>query len=549
MKQVFLFLLLPSFIFSQNQVFEHGKNKKNEYSISALVINTKEKKLKKSTVSLIDSEGIVIQEKKTDKKGHVRFDNVNPGIFVLKAYHKKFGYGLIHIRITNQNLEEKIIVPSSLGPKPIREAKPKNKSLDQSRICYKYWSPYRRKLSLRGNPQTFYGEPYYEVTYNKDKRIKTVTEFDENNKKQQTWHLRWTRSGNRSEYYIEFHTRGSISRLDHKLYSQILSEVRPGWKAFFKSRKDGRPKSLYVEDHLGIKYYSYNFTYAAQIDSVTDMEVIESSYFRSDTNFAGRHIVFMEDAKWLRMVQYFDKNNKIKNTVEYIHNQELEETTQIKLDQNGKELERKIIPFMRPDQFAYSLEWTGRKVIVHETEDVEEVEIAELIDEKDREVIQYTSWELLSPSSYRDSIIASFPPRPFFRITVWERDKIKFGNTDVGLELSWVDHYSNKPTTNLRTIGIYAVARSDISKLISFLPDIYTLQYKYGLGLYSLGYGFTTGFAFSPFIDLRNLDSAPVPLKISLVGNIVIAKGVLQDIDYVTWATLGINLTLNKNAE
>ena len=93
------------------------------------------------------------------------------------------------------------------------------------------------------------------------------------------------------------------------------------------------------------------------------------------------------------------------------------------------------------------------------------------------------------------------------------------------------------------------MARSDISKLISFLPDIYTLQYKYGLGLYSLGYGFTTGFAFSPFIDLRNLDSSPVPLKISLVGNIVIAKGVLQDVDYVTWATLGINLTLNKNAE
>ena len=103
-----------------------------------------------------------------------------------------------------------------------------------------------------------------------------------------------------------------FSRIDQKLYSQTLSEVRPGWKAFFKSRKDGRPKSLYVEDHLGIKYYSYNFTYASQIDSLTDIEIIESSYFRSDTNFAGRHIVFMEDAKWLRMIQYFDKQNRIK---------------------------------------------------------------------------------------------------------------------------------------------------------------------------------------------------------------------------------------------
>ncbi len=534
---------------SQSQVFEHGQNKENQFSISILVINTKEKNLKKSKVSLIDSDGIIVQEKKTDKKGWARFDNINPGIFVVKAYHKKFGYGLIHIKIVDQNLEEKIIIPSSLGPKPVTEAKPKTKSLDQSRICYKYWNPYRRKLSIRGNPQTFYGEPYFEVTYNKDKRIKTVTEFDENNKKQQTWHLKWTRSGSRSAYYVEFHSRGSISRLDQKLYSQILSEVRPGWRAYFKSRKDGRPRSLYVEDHIGIKYYSYNFTYATQIDSVTDMEIIECSYFRSDTNFAGRHIVFMEDAKWLRMIQYFDKNNKIKNTIEYIHNRESEETIRIKLDNKGKELERKIIPFMKPDQFAYNLEWTGREVIVHQTKDVEDIEIDTPINEKDKKVIQYTSWEILSPSSYRDSVIAGFPPRPFFKVTVWEKNKIKFGNTDIGLELSWVDHFSDKPTKNLRTIGVYTVARSDISRLISFLPDIYTLQYKYGLGLYSLGYGFTTGFAFSPFIDLRNLDSAPVSLKISLVGNVVIAKGVLQDVDYVTWATLGINLTLNKNAE
>ena len=534
---------------SQSQVFEHGQNKENQFSISILVINTKEKNLKKSKVSLIDSDGIIVQEKKTDKKGWARFDNINPGIFVVKAYHKKFGYGLIHIKIVDQNLEEKIIIPSSLGPKPVTEAKPKTKSLDQSRICYKYWNPYRRKLSIRGNPQTFYGEPYFEVTYNKDKRIKTVTEFDENNKKQQTWHLKWTRSGSRSAYYVEFHSRGSISRLDQKLYSQILSEVRPGWRAYFKSRKDGRPRSLYVEDHIGIKYYSYNFTYATQIDSVTDMEIIECSYFRSDTNFAGRHIVFMEDAKWLRMIQYFDKNNKIKNTIEYIHNRESEETIQIKLNNKGKELERKIIPFMKPDQFAYNLEWTGREVIVHQTKDVEDIEIDTPINEKDKKVIQYTSWEILSPSSYRDSVIAGFPPRPFFKVTVWEKDRIKFGNTDIGLELSWVDHFSDKPTRNLRTIGVYTVARSDISRLISFLPDIYTLQYKYGLGLYSLGYGFTTGFAFSPFIDLRNLDSAPVSLKISLVGNVVIAKGVLQDVDYVTWATLGINLTLNKNAE
>ena len=64
LPQVLLLLFLFNIILSQNQVFEHGQNKENQFSISILVINTKEKELKKSKVSLIDSDGIIVQEKK-----------------------------------------------------------------------------------------------------------------------------------------------------------------------------------------------------------------------------------------------------------------------------------------------------------------------------------------------------------------------------------------------------------------------------------------------------------------------------------------------------
>ena len=42
---------------------------------------------------------------------------------------------------------------------------------------YQYWNPYRRVLSQRGELHTFIGKVYYEVNYNKDDRIKTVTKF------------------------------------------------------------------------------------------------------------------------------------------------------------------------------------------------------------------------------------------------------------------------------------------------------------------------------------------------------------------------------------
>ena len=96
------------------------------------------------------------------------------------------------------------------------------------------------------------------------------------------------------------------------------------------------------------------------------MEVIESSYFHSDSVFEGRHLVFMEEGKWLRMIQYYNGKNSNIHTLEYIHDLDMEETVEIRLDSNGKEIERTIIPFMQPDQFASTLEWNGRQVVTHE---------------------------------------------------------------------------------------------------------------------------------------------------------------------------------------
>ena len=241
---------------------------------------------------------------------------------------------------------------------------------------YKYWNPYRRILDLKGDPQTFYGRDYHQVKYNKDGRIKTVTRFGEDREEQETYHFLWTKSGARSEYKVVFHTAGNAQRLDKYLYADQLSYIRPGWIADVKSRKDGRPFEVSFTDKVGFTYFYYHFNYSMHKDDSMVAEVVESSYFDSNGEFVGRHLIFWERGAYLRMIQYFNTENRITQTIEFIHSIKDEETTRIITNGEGKELEKKIIPFMQPDKYAYKLEWTGREIVDHSLLNVGTVAIA-----------------------------------------------------------------------------------------------------------------------------------------------------------------------------
>ncbi len=241
---------------------------------------------------------------------------------------------------------------------------------------YKYWNPYRRVLDLRGKPQSFYGQTYFKVDYNKDNRVKSVTKFGKDRLPKETYNLVWSRSGARSEYTVVFQSSGNILRLDQNLYSNILSNIRPGWQAKFKSRSDGRPKEVLVFDSKGVEYFSYYFNYTIVKDDRTFSEVIESSYFDSDRKFVGRHLIYWGRGAVLRMIQYFNAENKIIRTIEYINDKGLGETVRVLTDDQNKEVERKIIPYMPPDKYAYKYEWTGREVIDRGLQELESLDLA-----------------------------------------------------------------------------------------------------------------------------------------------------------------------------
>ena len=241
---------------------------------------------------------------------------------------------------------------------------------------YKYWNPYRRVVSDRGELHTFLGKIYYEVTYNKDDRIKSVTKFGKDRQPRETYHFIWSRSGIRSEYKVVFHTDGRASRLDSTLYADELSYVRPGWIADVVSRSDGRPREVVFYDPLGMSYFSYIFNYTTLKKDKQFSEVIESSYFDSNSKFVGRHLLFVERGAFLRMIQYFNSENKIFLTKEFLHDKTLEETIRIITNDKGNEIERKIIPYMPPDKYAYKYEWTGTAVIDRGLKDIDNLDLA-----------------------------------------------------------------------------------------------------------------------------------------------------------------------------
>tara|TARA_Y100001970_G_C14237571_1_gene862814 strand:+ start:1344 stop:3137 length:1794 start_codon:yes stop_codon:yes gene_type:complete len=241
---------------------------------------------------------------------------------------------------------------------------------------YQYWNPYRRVVRNRGEAHSFFGKTYYEVNYNNDNRIKSVTKFGKDKEPKETYHFIWSRSGIRSEYRVEFYTDGRASRLDSTLYADQLSYVRPGWIAQFRSRSDGRPREVTFSDPLGMKYFSYNFNYTFLKKDKKFSEVIESSYFDSDGQFVGRHLLFWERGAFLRMIQYFNAENKIFLTKEYLHDRTLEETVRVLTNEEGEEIERKIIPYMPPDKYAYKYEWTGNAVIDRGLKDIDNLDLA-----------------------------------------------------------------------------------------------------------------------------------------------------------------------------
>ena len=442
------------------------------------------------------------------------------------SLEKKYFLRLVVIFFTL--LKNDYIYPQALSEKKI--LKPKT---DINHTYYGYWNPYRRKIDFKNNRDFFISVPYYEVQRNSKGKIKTVTKYNSKNEKIDSWHLKWNRKGSRSEYIVKFHKNGDITRLDSLLFSHKLSEVKPGWKAKVKSKKDGRPLRYDIYDEDGIRLYFYRFHYTQRLDSLLSMETIQSSYFRSDSSLVGRHILFLEDGEWLREIHFKDSGGEIEAVTKFDVSLTREETVITRLDENGEEIGSRIIQLEYPDKYSYRFEWKPDTVLIVETIDI----------------IEDTSITFISPvlasvwygsPLISDAAISVNSTNSIYGFFFAPRDNmiIRAKKYSLGLEVVSYDLAIQDSTGSINGIGAFAAVQYDLNKNFKWIPQNFEAAFRLGGGMLSSGLGLSLSSSLGyHFIPSR--------LYLGFYSQAIIAFDELGTGEPTGWGSLGISLGAN----
>ena len=401
------------------------------------------------------------------------------------------------------------------------------------RAYYGYWNPYRRKADLKNSRDFFISNPYFEVSRNAKAKIKTVVKYNSNNEKVDSWHIKWNRSGTRSEYNVKFHQKGNITRLDSLLFSHKLSEVEPGWYAKVKSKKDGRPLRYDIYDENDIRLYFYRFHYAQRSDSILTMETIQSSYFRSDSTLVGRHILFMENGEWLREIHFKDANNELESVTRFEVSLPKEETIITRLDKDGKEIASRIMQLSYPDKYSYRFEWMPDTVLI-----VEKIEI------KEDTAITFIS-PVLASVWYGVPLISGTSlnissPNPTYGFFFAPRGNmiIRGQKYSLGMEVVSYNIPIQYSKESIKGIGAFAAAQYDLNKNFKWIPQNVEAALRIGGGMLSSGFGmsFSSSFGYH-FIPSR--------IYLGLYSQAIIAFDELGTGKATGWGSLGVSLGAN----
>ena len=222
--------------------------------------------------------------------------------------------------------------------KPGRKKAKKTKSL---KLYYTSWNPRRTELGKGLTRSEARGRKHFEAVVNPDGSVSSVTEILPSGRRKWTYRLK----PESKDYTIEFHSSGTIIALDKVLFNDAASEVRRGWKAIYKTRKDGRPKQVHVEDRLGQRIYFYRFNYSASRDTAFRGMMIRSEYFKDDKSAVGSHETIFDKKRRIIKQDYFDKNKSLMKTVIHEYRDDLKEKAIITINEKGEAIERRIVPY------------------------------------------------------------------------------------------------------------------------------------------------------------------------------------------------------------
>lgn len=247
--------------------------------------------------------------------------------------------GKAHFKSTYSRKGKLLNVEFIPGRKKFRE------KLSGLKLYYGYWDIEKRELADGLTRDQLDGKNYYEVTFNRKGRIKNVTFIDKNKRRLWSYALKWNKAGTRSKYSVEFHVREPLTFFDEFLFADELSEMRRGWSAEMKEREDNRPHTVTITDKIGQVYYYYKLKYMDGGKNSRYKEIIVSEYFRYDSTKVGMHKLFYNRKEYLQKVEFYNSVDKRIRTQTYNYKNAPEELMLTTIDDQGKLLEKRIIPF------------------------------------------------------------------------------------------------------------------------------------------------------------------------------------------------------------
>ena len=247
--------------------------------------------------------------------------------------------GKAHFKSTYSRKGKLLNVEFIPGRKKFRE------KLSGLKLYYGYWDIEKRELADGLTRDQLDGKNYYEVTFNRKGRIKNVTFIDKNKRRLWSYALKWNKAGTRSKYSVEFHVREPLTFFDEFLFADELSEMRRGWSAEMKEREDNRPHTVTITDKIGQVYYYYKLKYMDGGKNSRYKEIIVSEYFRYDSIKVGMHKLFYNRKEYLQKVEFYNSVDKRIRTQTYNYKNAPEELMLTTIDDQGKLLEKRIIPF------------------------------------------------------------------------------------------------------------------------------------------------------------------------------------------------------------
>ena len=247
--------------------------------------------------------------------------------------------GKAHFKSTYSRKGKLLNVEFIPGRKKFRE------KLSGLKLYYGYWDIEKRELADGLTRDQLDGKNYYEVTFNRKGRIKNVTFIDKNKRRLWSYVLKWNKAGTRSKYSVEFHVREPLTFFDEFLFADELSEMRRGWSAEMKEREDNRPHTVTITDKIGQVYYYYKLKYMDGGKNSRYKEIIASEYFRYDSIKVGMHKLFYNRKEYLQKVEFYNSVDKRIRTQTYNYKNAPEELMLTTIDDQGKLLEKRIIPF------------------------------------------------------------------------------------------------------------------------------------------------------------------------------------------------------------